>query len=215
MKIPIRNADDPPQAEGQPSVPPEVPEGSSEPLAEPAVAPPAEESVQPEVGVQELEAALAKKTQEYDATREQLLRLMADFDNYRKRMTRQYEEARQFAMADLVLALLPGLDNLQRAISAALQDGAPSSVAIVEGVSIVLRQFKEALAKVGVHEVQTQGQPFDPTRHEAVDSVPVPASEDGLIVEEVQRGYLLRERLLRPAKVIVGKAERDANPGGA
>ena len=60
----------------------------------------------PDVRVQDLEAALAKKTQEYDATREQLLRLMADFDNYRKRMTRQHEEARQFAMADLVIALL-------------------------------------------------------------------------------------------------------------
>jgi molecular chaperone GrpE len=167
----------------------------------------------PDVRIQELEAALAKKTQEGDATREQLLRLMADFDNYRKRMTRQYDEARQFAMADLVIALLPGFDNLQRAMNAARQDAAPSSAVIAEGVSMVLRQLKEALAKVGVREVQTQGQPFDPTRHEAVDTISVPAGEDGLIVEEVQRGYMLNERLLRPAKVIVGKAERDVNPG--
>jgi molecular chaperone GrpE len=215
MKIPIRNADDPPRDEGQQSAAPKVPGEASEALAEPEAAPAAEEPVQPDVRVQELEAALAQKTQEYDATREQLLRLMADFDNYRKRMTRQYEEARQFATADLVVALLPGLDNLQRALSAARQDATPGSVAIVEGVGMVLRQFQEALAKVGVREVQTEGQPFDPTRHEAVDTVPVPASEDGLIVEEVQRGYLLRERLLRPAKVVVGKAERDAKPEGA
>lgn len=215
MKIPIRSADDSQKGEGQQSAVPEAPEGSSEPLAEPAAPPPTEESGSPDERLQEIEAALAKKTEEYDATREQLLRLMADFDNYRKRMTRQSEEARQFAIADLVIALLPGFDNLERALSAARQDATPSSAAIAEGVSMVLRQFKEALAKVGVREVQTEGQPFDPTRHEAVDIVSVPASQDGLIVEEAQRGYLLHERLLRPAKVIVGKAERDVNPGGA
>jgi molecular chaperone GrpE len=167
------------------------------------------------VHVQELEAALAKKTQEYEATREQLLRLMADFDNYRKRTTRQYEEARQVATADLVIALLPGLDNLERALNAAHRDIAHSSAMIAEGVDMVLRQLKEALGKVGVREVQTQGLAFDPTRHEAVDIVNVPASDDGLIVEEVQRGYLLHERLLRPAKVVVGRAKHDANPEGA
>jgi molecular chaperone GrpE len=179
------------------------------------VTPPIEESIPPDQRLQELEAALANKTQEYEATREQLLRLMADFDNYRKRMSRQYEEARQFAMADLVIALLPGFDNLERALSAAAQDATSSGAAIAEGVSMVLRQFKEALAKVGVHEVQARGQPFDPTRHEAVDIVSVPADQDGMIVEEAQRGYLLHERLLRPAKVVVGKAARDANAGGA
>jgi molecular chaperone GrpE len=215
MKIPIRNADETQKEPGQESTAPEVSEGSSESSAEPAVAPHAEEAVPPDVRVQDLEAALAEKTQEYEATREQLLRLMADFDNYRKRMTRQSDEARQFAMADLVIALLPGFDNLQRALNAACQDTAPGSAAIAEGVSMVLRQFKEALAKVGVREIQTEGQPFDPTRHEAVDTVRVPASEDGLIVEEAQRGYTLNGRLLRPAKVVVGKAEGDADPGGA
>jgi molecular chaperone GrpE len=167
------------------------------------------------MSIQALEAALAQKTQEHEATKEQLLRLMADFDNYRKRTTRQHEEARQHATADLVLALLPGLDNLERALNAAGQDVAPSSAKIAEGVRMVLRQLKEALGKVGVREVQTQGLAFDPTRHEAVDIVGVPASDDGRIVEEVQHGYLLHERLLRPAKVVVGRAERDATAGGA
>jgi molecular chaperone GrpE len=215
MKIPIYSDDDHHEGEPEPSAASEAPEESSEALAEPAVAPPAEESAPADVRVQELEAALAKKTQEYEATRDQLLRLMADFDNYRKRMTRQSEEARQFAVADLVIALFPGLDNLERALNAARQDVTPSSEKIVEGVSMVLRQLKEALGKVGVREVQTQGLSFDPTRHEAVDIVSVPASEDSMIVDEVQRGYLLHERLLRPAKVVVGRAERDANPGGA
>jgi molecular chaperone GrpE len=213
MKIPIDSGDDQPGGEPAPSMAAEAPEGSSTESVESNVAPPVEESAPPDVQVQELEAALARKTQECDATRDQLLRLMADFDNYRKRTTRQSEEARQFAIADLVIALLPGIDNLERAQSAAAEDLAPSSAMIAEGVSMVLRQLKDALGKVGVREVQTQGLSFDPTHHEAVDMVSVPASEDGMIVAEVQRGYLLHERLLRPAKVVVGRAERNVNSG--
>jgi molecular chaperone GrpE len=215
MKIPIHSGDDRPEDEPEPSAAPEGSEGASEAMVDPVVPPAADESAPPDARVQELEAALAKKTQEYEATREQLLRLMADFDNYRKRMTRQSEETRQFAMADLVIALLPGIDNLDRALSAARRDSAPSSASIAEGVSMVLRQLKEALGKVGVREVQTQGVSFDPTRHEAVDIVRVPVPDDGKVVAEVQRGYLLHERLLRPAKVVVGKAERNVNPEGA
>ena len=216
MKIPIHSGDEHREGEPEPSaLASEGHEGSPETLGEPTVAPAADQSASPDGRVQELEAALAERTQEYEATREQLLRLMADFDNYRKRMTRQHEEARQFAIADLVIALLPGFDNLERALYAARQDSTPSSATIAEGVSMVLRQLKEALGKVGVREVQTQGLAFDPTRHEAVDVVSVPAREDGMVVEEVQRGYLLHDRLLRPAKVIVGRAERDASPGGA
>lgn len=215
MKIPIRSADEAQKAPGHESAAAEVSAGASEPSAEPAATPDVEEAVAADVRVQTLEAALAEKTQEYDVARGQLLRLMADFDNYRKRMTRQADEARQLAMGDLVITLLPGFDNLQRALNAARQDAAPSTVAIAEGVSMVLRQFKDALANVGVHEIQTEAQPFDPTRHEAVDIVRVPASEDGLIVAEVQRGYVLNERLLRPAKVVVGKAAGDASTGGA
>lgn len=214
MKIPIYSGDERPEAEPEPRPTSEVPAGASEAEVAPVVVPAAEESAPPEAHIQELEAALAKKTQEYEATREQLLRLMADFDNYRKRTTRQHEEARQFATADMVITLLPVLDNLERALNAARQDLAPSSAMIAEGVGMVLRQLKEALGKVGVREIPTQGLAFDPTRHEAVDIVSVPTSDDGLIVEEAQRGYLLHERLLRPAKVVVGRAERDANPGG-
>ena len=215
MKIPIYSGDDQPEAAQEPGPTFEVPKDASEAMGDHGVVPATAESAPADVLVQELEAALAQKTQEHEVTKEQLLRLMADFDNYRKRTTRQHEEARQYATADLVIALLPGLDNLERALNAAGQDLNPSSARIAEGVSMVLRQLKEALGKVGVREVQTQGLAFDPTRHEAVDLVSVPASDDGLIVEEVQHGYLLHERLLRPAKVVVGRAERDANPGGA
>jgi molecular chaperone GrpE len=215
MRIPIYSGDDQPEVAQEPAPAAEVPQGASEASVDPdgtgvgAEPPPAHKQAQ------EMEAALAQKTQEYDVLRGQLLRLMADFDNYRKRTTRQHDEARQFATADLVLTLLPGLDNLERALNAAEQDPTANSPVIVEGVGMVLRQLKDALSKAGVREVQTQGLAFDPTRHEAVDTVSVPPSDDGLIVEEVQRGYLLHERLLRPAKVVVGRAERDAHSGGA
>lgn len=215
MKIPIHNADDEPQGGESSQAVPEGPSGSPASVPMPDLPSPAPEVGPPPEHDQGLEAALAEKTREYEAVRQQLLRLMADFDNYRKRINRQHDEARQFAVTDLVLALLPGFDNLERALSAARQDTASTSAAIVEGVTMVLRQFKEALAKVGVHEIQAQGQPFDPTRHEAVDMVGASVSDDGLVVKEVQRGYLLNDRLLRPAKVVVGKAERHASPGGA
>ena len=215
MKIPILSSDEPPEGDQEPSPSSAVPEGVSEAVWDSLEAPAPDQPASPQGRVLELEAALADKTREYEATREQLLRLMADFDNYRKRITRQHDEARQFAVADLVVTLLPGFDNLERALGAARQDSTPSNGKIIEGVHMVLRQLKEALGKVGVREVQTQGLPFDPMRHEAVDIVSVPAAQDGMIVEEAQRGYLLHDRLLRPAKVIVGRAERDATPGGA
>ena len=162
----------------EPSPSSAVPEGGSEAVGDSLEAPAPDQPASPKGRVLELEAALAEKTREYEATREQLLRLMADFDNYRKRMTRQHEEARQFAVADLVVTLLPGFDNLERALGAARQDLTPSNGKIIEGVNMVLRQLKEALGKVGVREVQTQGLPFDPMRHEAVDIVGVPATQD-------------------------------------
>jgi molecular chaperone GrpE len=215
MKIPITNDDDQPEAAPPLRPVSNTPEDIEAAMIDPVATSAAAESAPTEAPIEALEAALAQKTQEYEATREQLLRLMADFDNYRKRTARQHEETRQFATADLVIALLPGLDNLERALIAAEQDVTPSSAKIAEGVSMVLRQLKEALSTVGVREVQAQGLAFDPTRHEAVDIAKVPVSDDGLIVEEVQHGYLLHERLLRPAKVVVGRAEPDANAEGA
>jgi len=212
MRIPIVYGDDRSPGEGQPGM---NLEGSSPAADTPSAGPSVEEPIPAEVRVQELEAALAQKTQAYAAVHEQLLRLGAEFDNYRKRMARQFEDAKRFAAADVVTGLLPGLDNLERALTAARQDVSPSSVLIAQGVEMVLKQFQGALAHAGVHEVQARGKPFDPTRHEAVGVVGVPASEDGTVVEEVQRGYLLHERVLRPSKVVVGKADKEANRGGA
>jgi len=215
MKIPIRSDDDHREDDSQKPTDAGAPLGSSSD-AEPALADPSTpESAAAEVRLQELEAALADKTQECDTTRDQLLRLKADFDNYRKRMTRQSEEARQFATTELVKELLPGLDNLERALAAARQDATSGTASIAEGVGMVLRQFKDALARVGVRELRAQGQKFDPAQHEAVEMVMVSANDDGKVMTEVQRGYMMYDRLLRPARVVVGKAQQDVTCGGA
>src|SRR5262245_9910655 len=142
MKIPIYSGDEKPEASPEPSPAFQAPEGEPKAMADPVVVSAEEESAPAEVPaahLHALEAALAGKTQEYEAIREQLLRLMADFDNYRKRMSRQHEEARQFATADLVIALLPGLDKLERALNAAGQDVARSRAVHADVVSMVAR----------------------------------------------------------------------------
>jgi molecular chaperone GrpE len=212
MKIPIRSDDDPQRGDQrQPAEAEGPPESSiSDPALDDPVAP---EMAAAEVRLQELEAALAEKTQECDTTRDQLLRLKADFDNYRKRMTRQAEDTRQFATAEFVKDLLPALDNLDRALTAAHRDATPGAASIAAGVEMVLRQFKDALAKVGVREVRAQGQRFDPAQHEAVEMMTVSADDDGKVMAEVQRGYMIHDRLLRPARVVVGKAQQDVTCG--
>jgi molecular chaperone GrpE len=215
MKIPIYSDDDRDETAGAKASESEVGqagEGLPPSGAAPSTASTGEVA---DIRVQELEAALMKMTQEHEGTRAQLLRLMADFDNYRKRMTRQFEEGKQYATTDLVHALLPGLDNLERALAAAQQDAHPTSATIAAGVSMVLKQLTDALAKAGVRPLQVQGEVFDPIRHEAVEVVPVPPPEDGLIVQEVQRGYMMHDRLLRPAKVVVGKSTQGTGHGGA
>jgi molecular chaperone GrpE len=173
----------------------------------PDAVPPAPEELPAEVRLQAVEAQLAQKTRDHDAMREQFLRLSAELDNYRKRMTRQFEETKQQAAAELVSELLLGLDNLERALEAARQDTSSGGAKIAAGVAQVLRQLHAALAKAGVRAIQAQGQPFDPLQHEAVELVPVPPSQDGLVLEDLQRGYMLHHRLLRPAKVVVGKTQ--------
>lgn len=215
MKIPIRSGDDRDETDVAKAADPEADQAGSDPSTTQAATSPAPTEVTADIRVQELEAALIRMTQEHEETRQQLLRLMADFDNYRKRMTRQFDEAKQYAITDLVNTLLPGIDNLERALAAAQQDTSSTSMTITTGVRMVLKQLTDALGKAGVRVLQVQGEPFDPTRHEAVEVVAVPPSEDGLIIEDVQHGYMIHDRLLRPAKVVVGKATQEASHGGA
>jgi len=132
---------------------------------------------------------------------ERLLRLTADFDNFKKRVEREREAQARHAGAQLVTRLLPVLDNFERALGAAGQAG--SDPAFHDGIALIFRQLLDELRKEGLSAVDTVGEPFDPEVHEAVATTTDSGLPSNTVVEELQRGYLLHERLLRPALVMV------------
>ena len=147
--------------------------------------------------------AVAALRQEKDTLQNRLLRTAAEFDNYRKRIDRERRELSEFAAADVLKELLPILDNLERA----LQAPAGADVdAYRKGVEMVQRQMLDLLRKRGVTPIETVGAEFDPNYHQAVTYDVSPDHREGEVIEELQRGYMLGERLLRPAMVKVAKA---------
>ena len=131
--------------------------------------------------------------------RDQLLRLAADFENYRKRASRELDDTRKYGIEKLLKDLLPMLDNLDRALAHAEDDKNP----VIEGVRMVAKQAHEILTGYGVRAFTSVGEPFDPERHEAVAQVPSNEHPAGSVVEEMLKGYVIHERLLRPAQVVV------------
>jgi len=135
---------------------------------------------------------------------ERLLRQAAELENYKKRSARERDDAIRYANESLLKDLLPVVDNLERAIAHA--SGGGNGKPLVEGVEMVLRGLTDVLAKHGVMPISAQGQPFDPTKHEAMTQVETDDHEPNSVVEELHKGYMLRDRLLRPALVSVAKA---------
>ena len=146
------------------------------------------------------------KTKEDEAKNhyERFLRQTADLDNFRKRASRDKEEAIRFANEALVRELLPVVDNLERAISHAKGSGKGES--LVEGVEMILRGLFDALGKHGLVQISALGQPFDPQLHEAMAQIESAEQAPNTVSEEHQRGYLFKDRLLRPSLVTVVKA---------
>jgi molecular chaperone GrpE len=140
-------------------------------------------------------------TQEKAALYDQLLRRQAEFDNFRKRADRDRTEVYNRARADFLLDLLPIVDNFDRALASAQTGGGAES--LQKGVELIHKQLKDALAKLGLQEIETVGQSFDPHLHEAVTMEPTDEHTENTVIEEFQRGYKLGDRLLRPAKVKV------------
>lgn len=146
---------------------------------------------------------LADPAAETEKFRDLALRTAADFDNYRKRAVREKDEAIRYANNSLLQDLLPVLDNFELGLEAAR--AAPGADAILQGLGMVARQFRDFLTSSGLEEVQTEGAEFDPNLmeavgHEASDTVP-----EGRVLRQTRRGYKLRDRLLRPASVFVSK----------
>ncbi|HWQ41123.1 MAG TPA: nucleotide exchange factor GrpE [Desulfosporosinus sp.] len=145
----------------------------------------------------ELAQAKAKAAENYD----QLLRLQADFDNYRKRTQKEKVELIKYASERVVGDLLPVLDNFERAASAAKVN--PDFTAFSQGVDMIFRQLEAALSKEGLKAMEAVGQPFDPNLHDAVLRVDSEEHPENTVVEEIQKGYYLKEKVLRPCMVKV------------
>ncbi len=151
-----------------------------------------------------LREALAAKTQEVERLQDRLLRLQAEFENYKKRMAREKAEFLKFAHEGLILEFLPLLDNLERALGAARTE--IGSTPLLEGLEMIARLFRSVLEKAGVRPMETMGQTFDPAYHQAVAQVETSQRDANLVVEEIQKGYLIEGRVLRPAMVKVSRA---------
>ncbi|HUV05863.1 MAG TPA: nucleotide exchange factor GrpE [Armatimonadota bacterium] len=134
---------------------------------------------------------------------ENLLRAVADFDNYRRRVRAELEQARQFGIEDFIIRLLPVLDNFERAIKTAEEMN--DFDALHGGVVLILRQLRDVLEKEGVRPIETEGQQFDPTKHEAVMRVETDEYPDNAIIEEFQKGYMLGDKVIKPSMVKVAR----------
>jgi molecular chaperone GrpE len=169
------------------------------------------ESAQPGAGQDapraEGEGALRAKLEEAQAevlkVRDQLLRTAADFDNFRKRARKDVEEAQRKGLERVLIEVLPVSDNLERAVQAA--QGATDVKPVVEGVTMVLRFFEDALARLGVERLGGVGQPFDPALHEAVQQVETSEHPAGTVITELAPGYRYQGKLLRAAMVVVAR----------
>jgi molecular chaperone GrpE len=150
----------------------------------------------PDEAVQE---ELGRLQQEMDRLRELYLRKLADFENYRKRQEKEMSEFKRFANADLMRDCLPVIDNLERGLAAPIGNGE----ALRTGVDLVLRQFKDVLTRYGLIEIDPAGERFDPEVHEAIQRLEDAGISENTVVQVLQKGYLLGERLIRPALVVV------------
>lgn len=144
-------------------------------------------------------------TEEHDKLKGILLRVQADFDNYRKRAVREKEDMSRFAVQNLLGDLLPVLDNFHRAVEAAKQTNDAQSV--THGVELILQQFDRLLSAKGVEPVPAEGKMFDPRIHEAVAVDTESKAGENRVIEVFQQGYLYKGHLLRPARVKVAKGK--------
>ena len=155
----------------------------------------------------DLAAAFEKLKAEKDALYDRLLRKQAELENFRKRALREKEEFLQHATADLIRALLPTLDGFERALA---HRDANAATEFSQGMELIYRDLLDVLRRAGLTPVETVGKMFDPHLHQAVETVVSAEHRDQEIVEELQRGYRLKQRLLRPAIVKVAVAAKSA-----
>ena len=153
---------------------------------------------------EQLRQALAAAEAKLDEARDAHMRAVAELDNFRKRSAKEIEAARKFGAERLAQAILPVRDSLEAGLAATEKAG---QEALLEGQRATLRLLDEALADAGIREINPVGEPFDPNKHEALSLVAAPGVAPNTVLEVVQKGYELNERLLRAAKVLVARGE--------
>lgn len=191
----------PREINGEPSdVDPESEESSEEPDdADPEV---------PEDPLVQLEKARAESLANHD----RYVRAVAELENFRKRTVRARGEAREEALRDILLQIAPVLDNIRRALAEGAGD-ADEAGALRQGVQLIYNQFQSILKGYGLEEIVAMGEPFDPNLHEAMMEVPSADHSPGTVMEEMDKGYMLRGRVVRPSRVVVSKAVEESEDG--
>jgi molecular chaperone GrpE len=148
---------------------------------------------------------LAQAKKEAEDNRDRWMRAVADLENYKKRSLQEKTRLLKYRNEELLRDLLPVADNIGRAVSHCSATG--RSDAVSDGLCMILGMFRDALSKHGVTEVEALGKPFDPRFHEAIAQTPAPGKAPNTVIEELEKGYLYHDRLLRPAKVVVSAPE--------
>ena len=171
---------------------------------------PTAENLSPEQ-FKELSARAAKA----DETWERLLRTTADFENFKKRAAREKIESAHYATASLIAKIIPVMDNFEMALAAAANAPGEKNSALQSGVAMIQTQLKSVLTEAGLEEIDAAGKPFDPTFHEAVSQQESEAVPEDHVVQQLRKGYKLKERLLRPATVVVAKKPAPTAPANA
>lgn len=165
-----------------------------------------EECIEADDIMKEMEAKIEAAAQEAKDNHDRLLRVSADFENYKKRSAREMEGLRKFANESLIKEMLPVVDNLERAIDSSNNNGGTKN-SIVEGVDMTLMEILKILEKFGVKPIESLGETFDPGFHEAVMQQESEDHAENTVLQEFQKGYMINDRLLRPAMVVVSKSK--------
>lgn len=162
--------------------------------------------------IKETKAELASTDKEAGEYLDCLKRLKAEFENYKKRSLKEKEKIVKFANEDLIKQFFSLLDDLERALSSAKES--ENFTALLEGIKIISIQFKQVLKNQGVEEIKTQGEEFNPYYHEAVMQVELNEYPDNSVVEEIRKGYKVKDKILRPAMVKVNKRKNLPSSAG-
>lgn len=156
----------------------------------------------PEMEIERLRLEVLKKDEELRSLNDKYLRICADFENYKKRSMKEQVESAKYSNERIFKELLPVIDNLERAI---LHSKETSDLKLVEGVELTCKQLLDSLGRFGVKVIQSTGEPFDPSRHQALGQVESDRHDENIVIEELQKGYLLEDRMLRPALVNISR----------